>query len=102
MNEVLSQLSLRAFIKINNQFLGFHVAPETTMWHLEAEHCTHRGLYARCKGNDLEDLIKEALEKMIEVEEHYKGKVYAFQTLYPEKHIYDIHEMVREMMRQNE
>ncbi len=89
MNE-LEKLSSKAHIQLRNNFTGFHNTPESTIWILEAEHCTHRGLDIKCKGRDLEDLIKAAMKRMMEIEQHYDERKEAFTILYPEKDEYEI------------
>lgn len=58
-----------AHVKIRNRFTGFFATKETTVWHLEVEHCTHRGCYYKWEGNI--EHLREALEEaIIEMEKH--------------------------------
>ena len=61
----LMKLSGKAYIEINNRITGFFNAPETTKWHLKAEHCTHRGHFFEGENDSLEELIDEAFSEMI-------------------------------------
>lgn len=98
MNDLLQQLTSNAIIKIRNQFTGIFAIPETVIWHLEAEHCTHRGQYYKGKRqgiNALEVLLDEAIAEMNRIERLYEDRKMALKTLYPDLNDYDIAEMAR-------
>jgi hypothetical protein len=95
MNKLLQQLSSVAHIKIRNRFTGFFASPEAVIWHLEAEHCTHRGHFYKGKGANLEMLITEAIAKMEEIEQRYANKMKALAVLHPHLNDYQIADMAR-------
>jgi hypothetical protein len=99
MNRSLKQLSNRAHIKIRNQFTGFFAAPETTIWHLYAEHVTHRKFIVELSGNDINELIGAALIRMEELENRVIQKTDALKIVHPDMNEYEIADLLRNMPR---
>jgi hypothetical protein len=95
MNVTINELSLKAHIRIRNQFTGFFNTPELTTWHLRVEHSNHRGDIFNFEGKDLDVLLNAAMDKMIEIDQNYEEKVSALGVLHPDKNKYEIANMAR-------
>ncbi len=70
-NPILTKLAARCFVKIYNTFPFLVAGEDRIIWKINVSHCSQREFEFDLSGTNLDDILQEALGRILEFEKKH-------------------------------